>query len=250
VVTVHVRRGGSDGPALVLLHGLGATGDVWGEVAAAWPGMWVAPDLPGHGRSSALADYSFGSLASALASAVPRDRPVVVLGHSLGGVLALALGSGWFGSSAAATCGLGIKLRWTAQELDKAAELAARPNKLFLTREEAAERALKVAGLWQLVPTDSPLVDDALVASGDGWRLALDPAAYGVGAPDIPGLFAASRAQVVLAAGDRDPMCPPEHLLAAQPDAVVLPGLGHNAHVEKPAALTPLLTRLHTLALG
>jgi pimeloyl-ACP methyl ester carboxylesterase len=109
---------------------------------------------------------------------------------------------------------------------------------------------LKVAGLWQLVPTDSQLVDDALVASGDGWRLALDPAAYGVGAPDIPGLFAASRAQVVLAAGDRDPMCPPEHLLAAQPDAVVLPGLGHNAHVEKPAALTPLLTRLHTLALG
>lgn len=242
---MHVRRGGSeDGPVLVLLHGLGATGEVWREVADAWPGGWVIPDLPGHGRSEPLPRYSFGSLATAIAPVVPTDRPVAVLGHSLGGVVALALGSGWFGVSVAATSGLGIKLRWTEQELAKAAELAARPNNAFATREEAAERALKVAGLWQLLPSDSPLIDANLVASADGWRLALDPAAYGVGAPDIAGLLAASRATAVLAAGDRDPMCPPEHLLAAQPDALVLPGLGHNAHVEKPEALAPLLERL------
>ncbi len=57
-------------------------------------------------------------------------------------------------------------------------------------------------------------------------------------------LITASKARVVLAAGARDPMCPPEHLFAVAVDSVVLPGLGHNAHVEKPDALAPLLARL------
>ncbi len=249
-MTVHVRRGGTDGPALVLLHGLGATGDVWLTAAQAWPGTWIAPDLPGHGRSDPLPEYSFGSLATALAPVVPTDRPVVVLGHSLGGVVALALGSGRYGPRVDAVCGLGVKVRWTEQELAKSAELAARPSKVFASRDEAAERALKVAGLWQLVPADSALVDNALVETADGWRLALDPATYGVGAPDMAALIADSRAHVVLAAGDRDPMCPPEHLLDAHPQGVVLPGLGHNAHVEKPDALIPLLTGLHATLVG
>jgi pimeloyl-ACP methyl ester carboxylesterase len=234
----------------VLLHGLGATGDVWLAAARAWPGTWIAPDLPGHGRSAPLPEYTFDALADALAPVVPTDRPVVVLGHSLGGVVALALGSGRSGPAVDVVCGLGVKVRWTEQELAKAAELAGRPSKVFATREEAAERALKVAGLWQLVPVDSELVDDALVETSEGWRLALDPAAYGVGAPDMAALIAASRARVVLAAGDRDPMCPPEHLLAITSEGVALPGLGHNAHVEEPDALVPLLTRLHAALVG
>jgi hypothetical protein len=35
-----------------------------------------------------------------------------------------------------------------------------------------------------------------------------------------------------------------QQLRALVPDPVILPGLGHNAHVEKPAALWPLLGRL------
>ena len=53
---VFVRRGGGDGPALFLLHGLGATGEVWDGLmrTAARPlaRAWVVPDLPGHGRSA------------------------------------------------------------------------------------------------------------------------------------------------------------------------------------------------------
>jgi pimeloyl-ACP methyl ester carboxylesterase len=173
---------------------------------------------------------------------------VVVLGHSLGGVLGLALASGWFGVRVAAVCGLGIKLHWSAEELARAAEFAGRPGRAFGTRAEALQRALKVAGLWGLVPADSPLADAAVVESADGWRLALDNAAFGVGAPDMPGLLAACRAEVVLAAGEDDPMCPPEQLRALQPAAVVLPGLGHNAHVQNPDALLPLLHRLRAAA--
>jgi len=247
-MTVRVRRGGGAGPVLVLLHGLGATGEVWDGVAARWPGSWVIPDLPGHGGSDPLPAYSFGSMAAELAGALGTEassgRPVVVLGHSLGGVLGLALGSGWFGLPVAAVCGLGIKLHWSPEELVRAGELAARPGREYGTRAEAVQRALKVAGLGQLVPEDSSLAGAAVVQSAGGWRLALDNAAFGVGAPDMAGLLAACRARVVLAAGEHDPMCPPDQLHALRPDAVVLPGLGHNAHVENPVALQPLLDQL------
>jgi pimeloyl-ACP methyl ester carboxylesterase len=248
---VFVRRGGSDsGPALLLLHGLGATGEVWDGLTALlpghWPGSWIVPDLPGHGRSAPAprARYSVGGLAAAVASALEPDTPLAAAGHSLGGAVAVALASGWFRVQPSAALGLGIKVRWSPEELAKAAELAGRPGRAFATREEAADRALKIAGLAGLLPPDASLVDAAVVPSEGGWRLALDPAAFAVGAPAMEGLLAAARAPVVLAAGEHDPMSPVEHLQALVPDPVVLKGLGHNAHVEDPAALLPLLDRL------
>jgi pimeloyl-ACP methyl ester carboxylesterase len=239
-VFVFVVRHGSGDPVLLLLHGLGATGEVWDglvpSLAGRWPGEVVVPDLPGHGRSSPLPRYSFGSMASALAGVLPPDRPVAVLGHSLGGVLGLTLASGWFGVAVRAVCGLGIKVRWSAAELAKAASLAARPASVFGTRAEAMDRALTVAGLVGLLPA----LDAGVASSAGGWRLTLDAAAFGVGAPDMPGLLAACRGSVILAAGASDPMSPQSDLRSLRPDAVELAGLGHNAHVEDPSALWPL----------
>lgn len=229
-------------PVLLLLHGLGATGEVWhGLLERSWPGEVLAPDLPGHGRSARLPDYTFESMAATVAAVLPAGRPVVVLGHSLGGVLALTLAAR---DDVVAACGLGIKLRWSQAELAKAAEVAAKPERVFATREEAVDRWLKVSGLIGLVAADSPLVDAGVVAGADGWRVAVDPRAFGVGAPDVPALLAGAKGKTVLAAGERDPMCPPDHLLDVSPDAVVLPGVGHNAHVERPSAVWPLLERL------
>jgi pimeloyl-ACP methyl ester carboxylesterase len=266
---------GAGGPVLLLLHGLGATGEVWDGLLASladrWPGTVLVPDLPGHGRSEPLPRYSFGALAAAVADELPAG-PVSVLGHSLGGVLGLMLASGWFGVPVPAVCGLGIKVRWSAEELAKAAELAARPAKIFGTRAAAMDRALKVAGLAGLVPAlesgvapaagpavgsgvasavgsvvepvAEALVEAAVAAGPAGWRLSLDQAAFGVGAPDMAGLLATCRATVVLAAGERDAMSPRAQLAELRPDAVELAGLGHNAHVEDPSALWPLVDRL------
>lgn len=219
----------------MLLHGLGATGEVWREVVPRWPGSWIVPDLPGHGRSDPLTRYSFGALAAAVAPAIP-DGPVAVLGHSLGGVVALALASGWFGVRVRAVAGLGIKLRWSQGELAKAAEVSRKPAKVFASREDAVGWASRLAGV--------PLSVGVVEVDG-GWRAALDPAAFAVGAPDVPGLLAVSKAErTVLAAGDGDPLCPPADLLAARSDGLVLPGVGHNAHVEAPASLDPVLASL------
>ncbi len=170
-----------------------------------------------------------------MASAI-GSGPVAVLGHSLGGVVALTLASGWFGVDVRAAGGLGIKLRWTSEELGRAASLAAKPARVFGTREEASAWASRLAGV--------PLEDGVVEVDG-GWRAALDPAAFGVGEPDVAGLLAVAKAPVVLAAGESDDMCPPEHLRAAQPGGIVLPGVGHNAHVEQPASVKPVLDRLH-----
>src|SRR3979409_493606 len=51
--SIHVRVGGH-GPAVVMLHGFGTTGDIWGDLASALidDHMIVAPDLRGLGLSS------------------------------------------------------------------------------------------------------------------------------------------------------------------------------------------------------
>jgi pimeloyl-ACP methyl ester carboxylesterase len=109
---LRVLDGGRGEPVLALLHGLGATGDVWDGwrplLARRWPGRWVAPDLPGHGGSPPLDDYTFDGFAAAVAGAIPPGAEPVVLGHSLGGAVALALASGDFGVPVRAVIGLGI----------------------------------------------------------------------------------------------------------------------------------------------
>lgn len=246
MTALHLARHQPGGdPVLLLLHGLGATGEVWHDLLERnWPGEVVVPDLPGHGRSPGLESYTFESMAASVAAAVPSGRQVVVLGHSLGGVLALTLADGTYGFDVTAACGLGIKLRWSAAELAKAAEVAAKPSRVFATRDEAVDRSLKVAGLAGLVAPDSPRAAAGVVEGPDGWRVAVDPGAFGVGAPDVPALLTRAKGETILAAGEKDPMCPPEHLLDVAPDGVVLPGVGHNVHVESPLALWPIMDRL------
>lgn len=249
---LRVRRGGAGGPTLLLLHGLGATGDVWDGVhhllVDRWAGGWDTPDLPGHGGSAPLDRYSFGHLAAAVATVVSPGEPVIAVGHSLGGVVALTLASGWFGVPVVAACGIGIKVTWTEAELARAGELAARPRATFATREEAAQRHLRVAGLGGLLDPGDARVAPGMAGQNGEWRLTLDPAAFGVGAPDMPGLLAAARVPVILAAGEHDEMSPASQLRALDSDAVILPGLGHNAHVEDPAALWPIVERLLALS--
>jgi pimeloyl-ACP methyl ester carboxylesterase len=242
-------RAGEDGePVLVLLHGLGATAGVWdgwGEaLAESWPGRWVALDLPGHGDAPRLPRYSFGSMAAHVAEILTTSGPVVALGHSLGGVVALALSSGWLGTRVTGVVGLGIKVAWTADELARGAAAAARPVTWFESREAAAERFLKVSGLVGQRDASDPVVDAGLRQHDGRWRLAVDPAAFGVGAPDMAGLLAASKAKVLLSRGEHDALVSDDQLAALPAKSAVLPGLGHNAHVEDPRAVAALLPPL------
>jgi pimeloyl-ACP methyl ester carboxylesterase len=242
---LRVQEGGNGEPLLVLLHGLGATGDVWGGwrpwLAQRWPGRWIAPDLPGHGGSPPLAAYTFDGFAGAVAGIVPPGAGAVVLGHSLGGVVGLALASGRFAVPVHAVIGLGIKVAWTDEELDRARAVAQRPLAWFASRDEAAARYLRVSGLGGLLPAGDPAVDAGLREQGGRWGLAMDRGAFAVGAPDMAQLLARSQAPVTLARGEHDPMNTDEQLAGLGAPTVTLPGLGHNAHAESPELAIALL---------
>jgi pimeloyl-ACP methyl ester carboxylesterase len=247
---LRVQAGGHGEPVLVLLHGLGATSDVWlgwpPLLATAWPGRWIAPDLPGHGGSTPLPSYTFAALAEAVAHALEPGVPVVVLGHSLGGVVGLVL-AGMPAATVQTVVGLGIKVSWSEDDLARARALADRPVAWFDSREEAAARHLRVSGLTGLLAPDDPAVTAGLLNEDGRWRLRLDSALFAIGAPDMLGLLAGTPAAVVLARGEHDPMNTDAELAYLDAATVALPGLGHNAHVENPAAclaaLGPFLTR-------
>lgn len=91
---MHYRVTGSGSPAIVLTHGLAATGETWAaQVEGLSPSFRVVTwDLRGHGRSpSAPGDCRLSDLANDLVSVLDSaaiDR-AVVLGHSAGGVVAM-----------------------------------------------------------------------------------------------------------------------------------------------------------------
>jgi pimeloyl-ACP methyl ester carboxylesterase len=231
MTALRIRTGGTESPTVLLLHGLGATADVWTALPdALGETAWIAPDLPGHGGAAALPSYSFAAVADAVADLID-PRGTVIAGHSFGGVIALQLAGR---PGVRAVIGLGIKLVWTPEELAKAAALAQRPAKVFGTREEAARWHMRVAGV-----EDAP--SSALVETGDGWRTTFDPRAFGVGEPPVAELLAAAPVPVVLARGEHDPMVSAEQIRAVGAEPVELPGLGHNAHVESPDAVRRLL---------
>jgi pimeloyl-ACP methyl ester carboxylesterase len=234
---VRVRSGGRGGPVVLLLHGLGATAEVWDGLLPLLPGAWVAPDLPGHGGSAPLPAYTFAGVADAVADLV-EPSGTVVLGHSFGGVVGLHLASR---PGVRAVIGLGIKVAWTSKELGRAAELAGREPARSATREEAVARHLRLSGLHGLVGPESPAATAGVVEQNGMWRPALDPRAFGVGDPQVAALLAAAPVPVVLARGEHDAMVSAEQLRALVPAPVDLAGLGHNAHVEAPAAVAGLL---------
>ncbi len=97
--TIRYLRMGQDGPAVLLIHGFGGDLNNWmfNQPALAERHATYAIDLPGHGGSSKeVGDGSVEAMAAAvggLMAALGLERAHLV-GHSLGGAVALALALG------------------------------------------------------------------------------------------------------------------------------------------------------------
>lgn len=110
-VGLHVRIRGAHGPTVVLSHGFTVDSDDWEpQVAALAPVARVVTwDQRGHGRSGwgdpthATVEWTGRDLA-AVVDAVAGSSPVVLVGHSMGGMSILALARlrpEWFGTRVA-----------------------------------------------------------------------------------------------------------------------------------------------------
>lgn len=234
--------GDGQGAAIVALHGLGAHADFWQPLAAAarergWPGRFVAVDLPGHGRSADFERYSDVAYADAVVGLLDALglRAPVLLGHSLGATVALRA-AGRLDPLPAATVGMEIKTRWSAEELARMHAYAAAPRKV-LAPAEARARFLRASGAAE-APAEwhDLLVARGVRAEGEGAVLAADPRAFAVEPPDLPALAAAARSPVLLVRAAGTDATTDEDARAVGPPVRTVPG-GHNAHLSSSAAL-------------
>lgn len=89
------RFGPRDGPPILALHGLTGHGKRWRHLADEHlpRARVIAPDLRGHGRSTWNPPWGLADQVDSLLEVldVEADRPVVLVGHSYGGAIAVHL---------------------------------------------------------------------------------------------------------------------------------------------------------------
>jgi len=228
-------RGDMTQPVL-LLHGLGCNGAVWDPLAnlLLQRGFGViVPDCIGHGRSPWSPACGLDQQAAAIASLLPRGRPIRIIGHSMGATIGLLLASGRFDVDIADVFAIGLKVNWGDDEINRMGEI--RPVRFFATRAEAADRFLRVTGLVWLLDTAHRCVQAGIVETQAGFRLAADPKVFSVVREPVAPALARARATGVpvrLSCGSADSLVDIESLRCWDKDAVVFQGYGHNVHLE------------------
>lgn len=255
-VPVHVERGGANGPTVLLLHGAGATAAVWASVLGELgkrgiPLNWITVDLPGHGRSGWLPDYHHRHYAAAVGAAVAAElsargsalRIDLVVGHSLGGLVALTLADGTHGVEVGAVTAMAVKVNWTPEQLSRRAAQAAKPQATFAEAPAARQRFARVSGMSE--DTAAELLETGIRHTDEGYQLAADPrlAADPPATPselaEVTGLVTSP---VRLVCGDADPGIEPDEMAFVLGHPVeVVRGSGHNPHLEHPARVADLI---------
>jgi pimeloyl-ACP methyl ester carboxylesterase len=96
--TLHTTAIGDSGSRVVFLHGLFGQGRNWTQVgktladpARADRHRVLLVDLPHHGRSGWDDRFDYLEIADRVAGVLPADDPVALVGHSLGGKVAMVL---------------------------------------------------------------------------------------------------------------------------------------------------------------
>jgi magnesium chelatase accessory protein len=253
----HVQRLGS-GPPILLLHGTGASTHSWRDLAPMLASQFtvIAPDLPGHGFTATPAFFRFSM--SEMASAIGRLlraldlSPMIAAGHSAGAAI----------------------LARMSLDGEIAAQTLVSLNGAFLPFEGIPGRILaplaKLVAMNPLLPRlfawragDPATVDRLLRDTGSAIdpeglkfyrRLAANPV-HVAGAIammanwDLAGLartLPGLQPDLTLVVGGKDRTIPPEtamQVCALLPSArrIVLPGLGHLAHEERPLEVANII---------
>jgi pimeloyl-ACP methyl ester carboxylesterase len=224
---------GPPAPTPIFIHGSGGDHRVWTHQSECFAGGAFV-DLPGHPRGVAVPDAA--ELAGALAGALDQaERPGVLVGHSLGGALALQV----------------ARMRPDLVEGVVAISSGARlpvPEWVMesLLGDFDAECRRLLEGFFTAPERDGPsraAVADALAECGPATLEADYRACRSV---DLRGELDELRVPVLVIVGSDDPLTPPwlsEELARELPMAemVVIDGVRHMAMVEAPATVNLLI---------
>ena len=226
-------------PLLVGVHGWLLAGRLWHplrrELVPRWT-LWC-PDLPGFGTSDRPRGLqaSLASYGRWLAEAVQREtagRPVVLLGHSLGGSVALH-----------AAPLLGEQLRGLVQIAAGGGVFQPRP---FARVRRGGAAFLRWRPAWLARLPGTGAIRSPLLADGRAARGLLACSTNRGAVRQLPRLAAALTVPSLWIAGSRDQVMEPRyvrHLAGYSPrhQLAILSGVGHLPMVETPRALAALI---------
>lgn len=227
------------GPALLIAHGLYGSGRNWGVIAKRLSDERpvVTVDMRNHGASPWHASHTYQDLASDLGEVIASlDRPVDVLGHSMGGKAAMTLALTERTSVNRLIVADIAPVAYSHTQLQfihamRAVDLAP------VTRRSDAEAQLEALGVD---PALQSFFTQSLDISGKRWRLNLDVLEEYM--PHIMSFpfseTAYSGSTLFLSGGDSDYVQHEhrDHIRALFPTArfAKIPGAGHWLHAEKP----------------
>ncbi|MDG5749067.1 alpha/beta fold hydrolase [Qipengyuania sp. XHP0207] len=259
----HIQQMGS-GPAILLLHGTGASSHSWRDIMPALADdlCVIAPDLPGHAftRSSQI-HMSLPAMAKALWGLLDElgTSPAMIAGHSAGAAIALqmlhereaAIPMIGFSPALAPFPGLGAQAFPLMAKLLFVNPLVPRLFSGFVRLSGETQRFLMrstnsridAAGLrcYEMLLTNSAHCKGALAMMAN-WNLE----EFERRLPDIAN-------PVLLVHSDKDPAVPlasvrraSERLANARLE--ILPNLGHLAHEERPEMAIAMIRSAHAEA--
>jgi pimeloyl-ACP methyl ester carboxylesterase len=243
---------GGSGPPLILVHGLGGSSLNWTELAPllARRRRVLVPDLPGHGRSSALpAAPTLNPYADVVALVAAREGmvPAPVVGHSMGGVVALRLAiRSPEAVSAVVLVGVaGISTTRRRAEIAFGVVTAMRPARVasLFRHAIARRRPLRTVtfGYWEASDPAalSPRAVHGLLA-GPRIHTEIDSAGWALVRDDPRVDLARVRCPAFVLCGARDRMIPVEDAIEyarrLRAPLRLVPDCGHLVIVERPDA--------------
>lgn len=243
-MTPAALRKGDGATAVVLLHGIGGAKEAWPAQLEALAGagyLAVAWDMPGYGATPAIVPYDMAGLAAALGRLLDTlgGRRVVLLGHSMGGMVAQEA----YAAHPERIAGLVLSGASAAfgppDGAWQQAFLRQRLAPLEAGRTMAEIAPTLVAGMVGVEPDPQGARHAVELMSGvpaETYRAALR-ALLGF---DRRAALPAIRVPTLLVAGERDPNAPPQVMRRmaeriAGAEYVELAGCGHLACLERPA---------------
>jgi len=183
--TIAYRAFGDDGAnGMVLVHGGAAHARWWDHIAPllADQRLVVALDLSGHGDSGRREKYSLDGWADevlAVAAAAGITDPPVIVGHSMGGFVALRA-AGLYGSGLAGIVVIDSPVRDITPEEQAARDARAfGPLRVYPTRQAAISRFHPIPDQPALPYITAHIATTSIRAVEGGWSWKFDPAVFG-----------------------------------------------------------------------